>query len=64
VYACTLLTGTRWKEMNNVYRKVWGINAVPTLVRYQRVDGIVTATGRLVEGEIMDENKLFGFSHE
>jgi hypothetical protein len=50
--------------MNNVYRKVWGINAVPTLVRYQRVDGIVTATGRLVEGEIMDENKLFGFSHE
>jgi hypothetical protein len=48
--------------MNNVYRKVWGINAVPTLLRYQRINGIVTATGRLVEGEIMDENKLFGFS--
>jgi hypothetical protein len=57
-----LLTSIRWKEPNNMYRKVWGINAIPTLVRYQRIDGTVTATGRLVEGEIMDDKKLLSFS--
>jgi hypothetical protein len=44
--------------MNNKYRKDWGITALPTLVRYQCIDGAVSATGRLVEGEIMDEKKL------
>jgi hypothetical protein len=47
-----------------MYRKVWDINAIPTLVRYQPIDGIVTATGRLVEGEIMDDKKLLSFSSE
>jgi hypothetical protein len=53
-----ILTSCRWKDMNNKYRKDWGINALPTLVRYQCIDGAVSATGRLVEGEIMDEKKL------
>lgn len=47
-----------------MYRKVWGINAIPTLVRYQHIDGTVTATGRLVEGEIMDDEKLLSFYSE
>jgi hypothetical protein len=59
-----ILTGDRWKEMDNKYRKVWGINAIPNLVRYQGIDGVVTATGRLVEGEIMDEEKLSKFLSE
>ena len=31
---------------------------MPTLVRYQRVDGEVIETGRLIEAEILDEKKL------
>lgn len=62
--ARAILTGIRWKEMNNICRKAWGICALPTLVRYQRIDGAVTATGRLVEGEIMDDKKLFGLCNE
>lgn len=31
---------------------------MPTLVRYQRVDGEVKETGRLVEGELLDEKKM------
>ena len=41
-----------------MYRKVWGVNAIPALVRFQRADGVVAETGRLVEAEIMDEKKL------
>lgn len=41
-----------------MYRKVWGVNAIPALVRYQRTNGVVSETGRLVEAEIMDEKKL------
>jgi hypothetical protein len=59
-----LLTGIRWKEPNNVYRKVWNVNAIPTLVSYQRVNGLVEATGRLVEGEIMDDKKFSDFFSE
>jgi hypothetical protein len=48
----------RWKDMSNVHRTRWNVNAVPTLVRYQRVDGEVKETGRLVEGELLDQKKL------
>jgi hypothetical protein len=41
-----------------VYRKTWGVNAIPALVRYQRINGVVKETSRLVEAEIMDEEKL------
>jgi hypothetical protein len=51
----------RWKALDNVYRKVWGVNAIPTLIRYQRVDGEVTETGRLVEAEVIDEKKFLSF---
>jgi hypothetical protein len=43
---------------------VWGISAIPTLVRYQSVAGEVVVTGRLVEGEILEEGRLAGFLKE
>ncbi|KAF2624591.1 hypothetical protein BU25DRAFT_155932 [Macroventuria anomochaeta] len=50
-----------WKDMENVYRKKWDVKAVPQLVRYQRVDGEVKATGKLVENEVNDDGKLLAF---
>jgi hypothetical protein len=43
---------------------MWNITAIPTLVRYQRIDDLVTATGRLVEGEMMDDKKFAAFLSE
>ncbi|KZM24145.1 uncharacterized protein EKO05_0010799 [Ascochyta rabiei] len=53
-----------WKDLGNVYRTKWHVKAVPQLVRYQRVDGEVKETGRLVEAEVVDENKLLGLVSE
>ncbi|KAF2443287.1 hypothetical protein P171DRAFT_333572, partial [Karstenula rhodostoma CBS 690.94] len=47
-----------WKDLSNVHRTKWNVNAVPTLVRYQRVGDEVKETGRLVEGELLDQKKL------
>jgi hypothetical protein len=63
-HASTSLTRSRWKVPDNVYRKDWGLKAIPTLIRYQRVNGEVTATGRLVETEVSDEEKLLRFVRE
>lgn len=51
----------RWREPKNIFRTLWNINNVPALVRYQRVNGEVTETGRLIEGEILDKSKLQKF---
>jgi hypothetical protein len=37
---------------------------VPTLARYQRLDGEVRETGRLVEDEILDEDKLYNLVNQ
>ncbi|KAJ4331020.1 hypothetical protein N0V95_009959 [Ascochyta clinopodiicola] len=42
----------------------WDVKAVPQLVRYQRVDGEVKETGRLVEAEVVDEKKFLGLVSE
>jgi hypothetical protein len=52
---------SRWKEPKNVYRSLWNVNNVPALVRYQRVNGEVVETGRLIEGQILDKVKLQSF---
>lgn len=44
-----------------MYRKQWGVKALPQLVRYQRVGGEVKATGELVENEVNDDEKLAKF---
>lgn len=48
----------RWRDPQNPYRRHWNVNNVPTLVRYQRIDGEIEETGRLTEGEILDAKKL------
>ncbi|KAL4995338.1 hypothetical protein BDV10DRAFT_174944 [Aspergillus recurvatus] len=50
-----------WKDLSNVYRTRWNVNNVPTLVRFENVNGTVKETGRLVEGEILDRKKLGEF---
>ncbi|KAJ5199642.1 hypothetical protein N7472_004846 [Penicillium cf. griseofulvum] len=50
-----------WNNPQNVYRTTWGTKNIPALVRYQQVNGEVTETGRLVEGEILDKQRLLAF---
>ncbi|KAL4734931.1 hypothetical protein BDV11DRAFT_44270 [Aspergillus similis] len=50
-----------WRDLSNVYRTKWNVNNVPTLVRFENVNGTVKETGRLVEGEIIDRKKLGEF---
>ncbi|KAJ4371873.1 hypothetical protein N0V86_008427 [Didymella sp. IMI 355093] len=50
-----------WKDLGNVYRTKWEVKAVPQLVRYERVDGEIKATGKLVENEVNDDEKLAEF---
>ncbi|KAH8694175.1 hypothetical protein BGW36DRAFT_430195 [Talaromyces proteolyticus] len=47
-----------WRDPSNVFRTKWNVNSVPTLARYERVDGKVKEVGRLVESEILDQKKL------
>ncbi|OHE93852.1 hypothetical protein CORC01_10873 [Colletotrichum orchidophilum] len=49
-----------WRVPTNVFRTKWNVNNVPTIVRYERSDGEVRETGRLVEGEILDKKRLLG----
>lgn len=37
------------------------MNNIPALVRYESVNGEVVETGRLVEGEILNQEKLSEF---
>ncbi|KAJ5782236.1 hypothetical protein N7457_004010 [Penicillium paradoxum] len=50
-----------WINLQNVYRTVWSTKNIPALVRYQQVNGKVTETGRLVEAEILDKQRLQAF---
>ncbi|SPN98659.1 related to Thioredoxin domain-containing protein C21C3.12c [Cephalotrichum gorgonifer] len=47
-----------WKKPTHVVRTKWNVHGVPTVARYERVDGEIKETGRLVEHEILD-SKLF-----
>ncbi|KAJ5901990.1 hypothetical protein N7495_002518 [Penicillium taxi] len=53
-----------WKDPQNDYRTIWGIKGIPSLVRYQQVDGEVTETGRILDDEILKpggSEKLYAF---
>jgi thiol-disulfide isomerase/thioredoxin len=56
-----MLSICRWRDLSNVYRTKWNVNNVPTLVRFENVNGTVNETGRLVEGDILDRKKLGEF---
>ena len=49
---------SRWKKADHIHRKQWNVHNVPTVVRFETVDGRVTETGRLVEDEILYNAKL------
>lgn len=51
----------RWRDPKNVYRTNWNVHNVPALVRFEVVNGEVSATGKLIEGEILDKAKLGAF---
>lgn len=51
----------RWRKPDNVYRTKWSVNSVPTLVRFEQVDGDIKETGRLVEGELLDSKAFKKF---
>ncbi|KAJ5460195.1 uncharacterized protein N7458_001747 [Penicillium daleae] len=50
-----------WKDPKNIYRTQWNVNNVPALVRYQRINGEVSETARLIEAEILNKAKLEAF---
>ncbi|KAJ6171121.1 hypothetical protein N7470_000188 [Penicillium chermesinum] len=50
-----------WKDPDNLYRKTWNVSGIPTLARYQRVNGEVTETGKVTEVEILDSAKFKAF---
>lgn len=52
------MSAYRWRDQKNVFRTVWNVNNVPALVKYERVDGVTKEVGRLIEGEILDEERL------
>ncbi|KAF2648161.1 hypothetical protein K491DRAFT_613322 [Lophiostoma macrostomum CBS 122681] len=50
-----------WKDLDNVYRKVWGIRGVPTVIIYERVGGEVKEVDRLTDPELFDEARVRRF---
>lgn len=49
----------RYKSPDNVFRtSKWNVPNVPTLARYERVDGEVKEIGRIIEGELLDKDKV------
>jgi hypothetical protein len=53
-----LTTLYRWKDPNNVFRTVWKVNNVPAVIRFEKTGEGVKEVGRLIEGEILDEQRL------
>ncbi|CZT17468.1 related to Thioredoxin domain-containing protein C21C3.12c [Ramularia collo-cygni] len=48
-----------WKDQKNVFRVGWNVNSVPALVRFEKSsEGGIREVGRLLEGEILDEERL------
>jgi hypothetical protein len=48
----------RWKDPNNIFRTVWKVHNVPALLRFEKTSEGVQEVGRLIEGEILDEQRL------
>lgn len=41
-----------------MFRTVWKVNNVPAVVRFEKTSEGVKEVGRLIEGEILDEQRL------
>jgi hypothetical protein len=53
-----LITAYRWKDPNNVFRTVWKVYNVPAVLRFEKTSEGIKEAGRLIEGEILDEERL------
>ena len=51
-YAC------RWRDPKNAYRTEWKVFNVPALLRFEKTSEGVKEVGRLIEGEILDQERL------
>lgn len=51
----------RWKDPKNVYRTEWKVNNTPALLRFEKTGEGVKEVGRLIEGEILDRERLERF---
>ncbi|CAH0047084.1 unnamed protein product [Clonostachys solani] len=50
-----------WRDSKNVFRTKWDVHNVPTLARFKLVNGKVSEKGRLVEGDLLDAQRLSDF---
>ncbi|KAG6286636.1 hypothetical protein E4U09_006644 [Claviceps aff. purpurea] len=50
-----------WRQPDNDYRVTWNINELPTVVRYERVNGEIVETMRLVKSGILTSSTLYDF---
>jgi hypothetical protein len=48
----------RWKDPKNAFRTEWKVNNVPALLRFEKTSEGVKEVGRLIEGEILDQERL------
>ena len=48
----------RWKDPKNAFRMEWKVNNVPALLRFEKTSEGVMEFGRLIEGEILDQERL------
>ena len=48
----------RWRDPKNAYRTEWKVFNVPALLRFEKTSDGVKEVGRLIEGEILDQERL------
>jgi hypothetical protein len=48
----------RWKDPKNAYRTEWKVFNTPALLRFEKTSEGVKEVGRLIEGEILDQERL------
>jgi hypothetical protein len=48
----------RWKDPKNAFRTEWRVDNVPALLRFEKTSEGVKEVGRLIEGEILDQERL------
>ena len=48
----------RWKDPKNVYRTEWKVHNTPALLRFEKTSEGVKEVGRLIEREILEQERL------
>lgn len=53
-----LIVSYRWRDPKNAFRTEWKVNNVPALLRFEKTSEGVKEVGRLIEGGILDQERL------